>query len=369
MQNKTVLILSEVNSNTSPYTSYVHNHAVALTKLGYKVIVLAAVTIKPNVNFKKYKGTKFIDGVKVIYFKRFGVSNFLHDSSLNLNAYLYYLGSKRIIKKIIKQENIVLIDAHTFKIQGYVAAILSKKYQIKTYVTLHGTSFNRNLNTKNGRKQIKWVSKNIDSYICVSNKIYNQLDKLEIKNKKVIYDGINPENITRNNNNYNICSGGSLINLKNFDIVIKAFSKISEKYKDARLTIFGEGPKKAELQALTKELQIESKVEFVGFLKNTEVYKLLSNTNIFCLLSKPEGFGIVYSEAMYCGCITIGTKGEGIDGYIKDNENGFLIDVNSDDLAKKFDYIFTNNCDIIRKKGTNLASKSTWLENARNYMK
>ena len=36
--------------------------------------------------------------------------------------------------------------------------------------------------------------------------------------------------------------------------------------------------------------------------------------------------GLVYLEAMGQGCIPIGSKGEGIDGVIKDSENGFLCD-------------------------------------------
>lgn len=368
MNNKTIIILTEVNSDKTPYTSYVHSHAVALSNLGYKVIVLASVTIKPKVNYKKYNKSKIIDGVEVIYFKRLGVSNLLYNSKINLNAIFYYLGISKIFKRIVKKENVILIDAHTFKIQGYVAAILHKKYKIKTYVTLHGTSFNRNLKTKNGINQIRKVGKNIDSYICVSNKIFNQLEKLNIENKKIIYNGITPLKIKRNNDNFNICTGGSLIDIKNIDVVIKSFSNISKKYPEANLTIFGEGPKKEELINLVKSLKLENKVKFVGYVDNKKVYDLLSNTNIFCLLSKPEGFGIVYVEAMYSGCLTIGTKNEGIDGFIKNNENGFLINISENELTEKIDYIFNNNCNIIRENGIKLAETNIWKENAIKYV-
>ena len=35
------------------------------------------------------------------------------------------------------------------------------------------------------------------------------------------------------------------------------------------------------------------------------------------MVSSPETFGLVYIEAMAKGCITIGSKGEGIDGVMK----------------------------------------------------
>ena len=56
MKNKTIVILSQVNFDNSPYTSYTHYHAVELVNLGYKVIVLASVTIKPGVDLNKYTG-------------------------------------------------------------------------------------------------------------------------------------------------------------------------------------------------------------------------------------------------------------------------------------------------------------------------
>ena len=44
------------------------------------------------------------------------------------------------------------------------------------------------------------------------------------------------------------------------------------------------------------------------------------------MVSKNEIFGLVYLEAMAASCITIGSKGEGIDGILVNNENGFLCD-------------------------------------------
>ena len=46
----------------------------------------------------------------------------------------------------------------------------------------------------------------------------------------------------------------------------------------------------------------------------------------FVMVSSREAFGLVYVEAMAKGLIVIGTKGQGIDGVVKDGENGFLCD-------------------------------------------
>lgn len=53
---KTIVILSHVTFDNSPYCSYVHEHAKALVKQGYHVVVFAIVHWFPILShFQKYK--------------------------------------------------------------------------------------------------------------------------------------------------------------------------------------------------------------------------------------------------------------------------------------------------------------------------
>ncbi len=53
------------------------------------------------------------------------------------------------------------------------------------------------------------------------------------------------------------------------------------------------------------------------------------------MISKGETFGLVYLEAMARGCITIGSRNEGIDGIILHGVNGFLCEAgNEKELAQ-----------------------------------
>ena len=368
MKNKTIVILSQVNFDNSPYTSYTHYHAVELVNLGYKVIVLASVTIKPGVDLNKYTGVHCIDGVDVIYFRRIGFSNILYKSKINLNAISYYMGCRKIIKKIFDKYNVVLIDAHTFKVQGVVASYLKRKYGVTTFVTLHGTSFERNLHFKNGIEEIKNVASSIDWMICVSQKIQRNLINLGIINTKVIYNGVNQYEFEKNNNNFNIISVGYFTKVKNFDKVIMAFAKVVKEVPSARLTIVGDGVLRDDLIRQATDLNVSQYVCFTGALSNDKVNELLSKSNVFVLPSSPEGFGIVYVEAMNNGCIVIGTRGEGIDGFVKDGVTGFLTNVNVDEISDKILYIFNNNCDKIRKTGIRDAKELTWDNNVKCYI-
>ena len=56
------------------------------------------------------------------------------------------------------------------------------------------------------------------------------------------------------------------------------------------------------------------------------------------MISDNETFGLVYLEAMALGCVTIASKGGGIDGIIIDGENGFLCNPgDANDLSRIID--------------------------------
>lgn len=380
---KTIIILSHVGFDNTPYCSYVHSHAKALKMEGYNVIVLASLRWFPGINiirknrkefYKKYRGEQIIDGVKVIYFKCLSISNILKNNRLNINGLFYFWNIKNKIKNLIKKEDILFIDAHTFKIEGYAASKIKRKYKIPVIITCHGTSFNRMYETEKGKIQIKKICNNVDYVIGVSERFREKLNKINVNNVKVIYNGINyyEDTIIEKNRNYNgIIVIGNLIKQKNIDIVIKAFHNIYLKNNEARLTIIGDGIERRNLTELCDKLNIQEVVQFKGRIQNKEVYRLLRKNNVFILPSVIEGFGICYVEAMYNGCITIGTKNEGIDGFIKNGENGYLIDSNIEESTNIIEYVINNReeCEKIRKKGIEDAKLLTWKRNAIEYLK
>lgn len=79
---------------------------------------------------------------------------------------------------------------------------------------------------------------------------------------------------------------------------------------------------------------LDKNVTFTGHLPQHEVYEKMRQSDIFVLPSVGETFGMVYLEAMASGCIVVGTKDDGIDGIIKDGENGFLTFPISDEIRK-----------------------------------
>lgn len=138
--------------------------------------------------------------------------------------------------------------------------------------------------------------------------------------EKIIFErklNFNPEKIK-------ILTCANLIPRKNIDKLIYA----TRGMKNIELTVIGDGKLRKRLE------KIDDSVHFTGHLEHSKVLEKMRESDIFILPSISETFGMVYLEAMASGCITVGVENEGIDGIIKNGENGFLIKPQIDDIVK-----------------------------------
>ena len=135
-----------------------------------------------------------------------------------------------------------------------------------------------------------------------------------------------------------------LIKRKNIDLVISALSQVNF---DFEYSIYGQGGEKTRLEKLIKKYNLQKKVKIYPHIEHLKIWNELDKNDIFILPSINETFGISYLEAMSRGLITIGTKNTGIDGVIKNNENGFLIEPNICEIKEILEKINQENMDKI----------------------
>lgn len=117
---------------------------------------------------------------------------------------------------------------------------------------------------------------------------------------------------------------GRLDKAKGFRFAIKAI-KLLENYpgKKFKLKIAGIGPRKPYLVNLIKELNIEDRVEFVGWISDKK--KFFDSVDIFMLTSQRETFGLVILEAMKFGKPVIACDADGPKEIVQNENNGLLI--------------------------------------------
>lgn len=81
--------------------------------------------------------------------------------------------------------------------------------------------------------------------------------------------------------NYNILFVGNLMRRKGVDYLIRAMSKVRDKFPDAKLHIVGEGPQRVQLEALTEKLHLQKNVIFTAVSIKTNCCTLIKIAGFF----------------------------------------------------------------------------------------
>lgn len=125
---------------------------------------------------------------------------------------------------------------------------------------------------------------------------------------------------------------------KQQDLAIKMMPNILNKYPKITLHLIGdkECPYKRYLKDLVKQLKLESKVIFEGFIKDTE--DIYSRFDILLMCSRSEAFGRVTIESMLRYKPVIGYEAGGTPELIKDGITGFKFKTEAD-VIKALDVI------------------------------
>ncbi len=128
---------------------------------------------------------------------------------------------------------------------------------------------------------------------------------------------------------------------KDFTTLLKAYASIKNNIEQ-KLYIIGEGRHKSLLESLCKELDIENKVEFLGFQKNP--YPWIKKADLFVHSSKFEGLPTVLIEALALEKLIIATDcPTGPREILNYGKNGKLTKLQDEkDLAEGIETVLKN---------------------------
>lgn len=189
-----------------------------------------------------------------------------------------------------------------------------------------------------------------------------------------------------------IISVGRLHSQKNQKMMIEAFASIADEFPEWKLVIYGEGPERAKLEKLiaslndndddddnhlitkdTKDkgidvekqktqnevngderlmvndesLKISSRILLPG--RSEKVIEEMNKSEIFAFSSDFEGMSNAVVEAFCVGLPIITTKVSGTEDFIRDGENGFLLDIGDTDGMEKAMRLLMSN-EVLRRK-------------------
>jgi len=118
---------------------------------------------------------------------------------------------------------------------------------------------------------------------------------------------------------------------KGHEYTIEAFARYAANTPSATLTLAGDGPRRADMEALVSAKGLENRVSFEGLVDRVGVAKLMSKADVFVHHSvtpddgSMEGLPTVLMEAMATGLPVLSSIHAGIPELVTDGVDGFLV--------------------------------------------
>jgi glycosyltransferase involved in cell wall biosynthesis len=156
----------------------------------------------------------------------------------------------------------------------------------------------------------RFAANHADVHIALSESTREDVEKyVGIKDCAVIGNGLDtvkfhPLDLPKN---YDAAFLGRLARQKGIDVLLKAWSEVTQGRPDSQLVLLGGGePTDVSLyMKMAKELDLERNVTFAGFVDDVELVKALNSSKLFVFPSRKEGFAQAVSQAMGCGLCCI----------------------------------------------------------------
>ena len=266
-----------------------------------------------------------------------------------------YVNGRRSIKAAIKfsislirpllREKFDIIDCQQFPyfscFPAKLASLINKSSLIITVHEFWGDYWYEYLGWLGifGKTVEKATFKLTSNYITVSSHVKGSLDfckdSIYIVPAGVTFNKI--RNIEPSSEGANLIFVGRLIKHKNVDVLIKALRLLRDDGFRLTCIIIGDGPEKENLMRITRDLDLEDEVRFIGRVpSDDDVYRYMKSADIFVFPSSREGAGLVTLEANAAGLPVI-TANHPLNASreLINGKNGVLFDLNPKDLKEK----------------------------------
>lgn len=222
----------------------------------------------------------------------------------------------------------------TLRMGGYRGPIVAVEHGT-LLIEHHRHSPVRRLRRRLSRLAGTWA---VDADVAVSDCMLDRMAQHKhARQIRRIYNGIDPEiclpivdTPKRSDSELVVGFGGRLVSGKGADQIIRAVAMMASGYP-TRLLIAGDGPERANLEGLARDLQITDSVEFLGFVD--DMPRFWHRCDIAAITSDKfiESFSMVTLEAMACGKPVVAARNGAIPELMRDGVTGILVD--SGDVA------------------------------------
>lgn len=338
-----------------------------LAKLGHKVTVLT-----PDLSQSGQKYEPQMDSnVKVIQVETPSKSNpkvAARRCKSNLEKMGKMLGKK-------EKFDFVLTIFHPFHLVPNAAISCAKALQIPSIVKVDDAVYEKSSGLKSLQRKIEKMisirSLANASKILVSNEstkeIMKSYYKINEKNISIVPNGVDLSFFeSKNKDPHKIVFSGVMYHHRGLDVLLDAAPKIVKEIPGVKIVLLGDGPEMIKLREIVKINNLESNVEFKGWIDRKDISIYLSNSSVgIGPLKKTavteNALPIKVLEYMASSMPIVAMNGTLPDDVLKNNENGYFVN-NSLDLSEKIIKLLKNP-ELVEKMGTKsleMVQKFSW---------
>jgi teichuronic acid biosynthesis glycosyltransferase TuaC len=256
-----------------------------------------------------------------------------------LYGVLMFLSVLTAVRRLQKNFDFDLIDAHFVYPDGFAAVLLGKYFNKPVVVSARGSDINLYSAFDLIRWMLRYTLTEAKAVIAVSEALKEAITRLGIPADKVfvVPNGVDikkfyplPKESARTTlnlpNKRIILSVGNLTANKGFDLLVKAFSRLSNDPwgHDLFLVIVGDGTIRRQIESLILSLGLGDKIKLVGTVPHETLNLWYNAADLFCLMSQSEGWPNVLLESFACGVPAVATAVGGIPEIIDSDKLGLL---------------------------------------------
>jgi glycosyltransferase involved in cell wall biosynthesis len=373
VRNKSICFITNAypDFESSLYGIFIEQMALLLKESGFHISVVTP---------KVYQKSHYVEeqkGIKVHRFPFFSGNRRLieYKKIPYLRMLLYYLTGFFLTIYVVLKHHCHLIHAHWAIPAGLIGVLGGALLKIPVIVTIHGSDFRiGTTKTYIVKKIFLYVCKRAKHIISVSEVFKRGIEKLGIRGEKisVFPMGVNEpflrslinQKADRIGEHFTILSNRLLLPIYNVSLLIRAIPEVLKEEPNAKFVIAGDGSEREKLEKQVSSLNINSSVQFLGWVMHEEMAKLLSQTDIYVSTSLDDGTSVSLLEAMASGAFPIVTDIPANREWISDGENGFLVPVDQEkSLAEKVVEAIRNQDLVKRSRNKNFAlikEKALW---------
>ena len=344
-----------------------------LSDMGLNCNIICPLPVNLNLNYlkfpkKKLEKTENGNYVRIFYPKYLSLGqsgSFLQKTRVKITTFLYTNACNRILKNQKLNNEFDVLYSHFICPSGVAAAILGKKYHLKSYMGFGESIYQGD--SKYGNKYLKKIFANLNGVVAVSTQNKNYLqnagvigsNKVEIfpngyrqdrfylidKNKARDYFGWDKDKFI-----VGFC--GSFDERKGILRLEEAINSINK--DNIVFACAGKG----------KLIPTSNKCILKRAINNDELVYFYNAIDVFVLPTQNEGCCNAIVEAMACGCAIISSDRE-FNYDILDKKNAILINPNNiSDIKKAILTLFKNKKKLLdMKKSSYKKSKDLILNN------